>query len=369
VDPERLGCTGCSGGGTATTYIAALDDRVKVAAPACYITTWQELLTKLGPQDGEQSFPGFLQEGLNMGDYVALFAPKPYLIVSTTEDFFPIAGAREVYEEAKRFYRLYGAEERIGHQVGPGGHGVPQVNREGIYAWFQRWLGKPGDPKEPAIQVDSPETLRCTPTGQVGGETVYTLTKKRAADLVQPGRKADRAKLAADIRELTGIERRPAGNIPPGRLLLPSGPGRKAAVLVLDAQVDLEGLVRQGNVVLALEAWEPGGYGLAMRAAVVGKTLVALRAETILRAVDYLASRPEVGEITAQARGPLDGVALLHAAVLEDRIRKVTVADAPKSFWEILERPNYEMAIPGVLRRYDLAEMAAAVTAPGQTAR
>jgi hypothetical protein len=164
VDPERLGCTGCSGGGTVTTYVAALDDRVRVAAPACSITTWQELLTKLGPQDGEQSFPGFLKEGLNMGDYVALFAPKPYLIVSTTEDFYSIAGAREVYQEAKRFYRLYGAEERIGHQIGPGGHGVPQVNREGIYAWFQRWLGKPGDPKEPPIQVDSPETLRCTPS-------------------------------------------------------------------------------------------------------------------------------------------------------------------------------------------------------------
>jgi hypothetical protein len=37
VDPERIGCTGCSGDGAITTYIAALDPRVKAAAPACSI--------------------------------------------------------------------------------------------------------------------------------------------------------------------------------------------------------------------------------------------------------------------------------------------------------------------------------------------
>jgi cephalosporin-C deacetylase-like acetyl esterase len=35
VDSNRIGVTGCSGGGTLTTYIAALDDRTKAAAPAC----------------------------------------------------------------------------------------------------------------------------------------------------------------------------------------------------------------------------------------------------------------------------------------------------------------------------------------------
>src|SRR6185295_18530567 len=51
VDGARIGCTGCSGGGTLTTYISALDDRVKAAAPSCYINSWEELLKGPGPQD------------------------------------------------------------------------------------------------------------------------------------------------------------------------------------------------------------------------------------------------------------------------------------------------------------------------------
>ena len=37
VDPARLGAVGCSGGGALTTYIGALDARVKAVAPACFI--------------------------------------------------------------------------------------------------------------------------------------------------------------------------------------------------------------------------------------------------------------------------------------------------------------------------------------------
>jgi hypothetical protein len=44
VDPARIGLTGNSGGGTHTAYIAALDDRIQVAAPSCYITSWHLML-------------------------------------------------------------------------------------------------------------------------------------------------------------------------------------------------------------------------------------------------------------------------------------------------------------------------------------
>ena len=58
VDPERIGATGCSGGGTQTTYIAALDPRVKAAAVACYMNSFQTLFAgSIG--DSEQSVPDF----------------------------------------------------------------------------------------------------------------------------------------------------------------------------------------------------------------------------------------------------------------------------------------------------------------------
>src|SRR5438552_17514779 len=100
VDPELNGLTGNSGGGTHTAYIAALDDRIQVAAPSCYITSWHLMLDTIGPQDAEQTFPLWLQEGLDYPDYLYAFAPKPYILLSAIRDFFPIAGARETFAEA-----------------------------------------------------------------------------------------------------------------------------------------------------------------------------------------------------------------------------------------------------------------------------
>jgi len=61
---DKLGCTGCSGGGTMTSYLMALDDRIACAAPACYITTFERLIQTIGPQDAEQNIFGQLAFGM-----------------------------------------------------------------------------------------------------------------------------------------------------------------------------------------------------------------------------------------------------------------------------------------------------------------
>jgi len=415
VDPARIGCTGCSGGGTLTTYIAALDERVKVAAPACYINSWQELLAGPGPQDAEQTFPGFLSEGLNMADFAELFAPKPWLIVSTIQDFFPLEGARQFYEETKRWYRLYAAEDRLQWHVGPGGHGTPQPSREAIYAWFDKWLKNgPGWAEEPVMKLPSPDSLLVTPTGQVadslGGETVFTLNRRRAADLIAPRQPRDAAQLAAAVRELALVGVQPGGAPPavtvhsatmregyrievvsfesergihiPGLLLVPDSPGTKPAVLAADPRSkqeqaapggDLEELARGGYVVFSVqprglpETPRPsrsplGEYSAHMRAAVVGRSLVGMRVEDLLRAMDYLVSRGDVDRtrVAAFGRGSL-AVPLLHAAVLDQRISRLVVQDCLPMYRLAVERPIhrnlYDVAIPGVLRRYDLDDL------------
>ena len=146
VNPERLGVTGCSGGGCITTYIAALDPRVKAAAPGCYINTFRKLFP--GPTgDSEMSLPAFLASGLDIADFVELPAPLPWLLMATTEDYFTPEGARPVYEEASRWYSLYGAEETGAVLCRPGPHGTPKDSREAIYAFMIRWL-KDGKAKQ-----------------------------------------------------------------------------------------------------------------------------------------------------------------------------------------------------------------------------
>jgi cephalosporin-C deacetylase-like acetyl esterase len=416
VDPQRIGCAGCSGGGTLTSYISTLDDRVKVAMAACYINSWQDLLAGPGPQDGEQVFPRFLAEGLDIPDFVESFAPKPWLIESTREDFFPIAGAERAYHEAKRFYSVMGAEDRLEWFVGPGGHGVPPVSREALFAWFIRFLNNGrGDPKDAPEKLDPPDRLLCTKTGQVadslGGETVFTLNKARAKEILPPHGPAT----ASDVRQLASISIQPGGNPPslvvhrsyartgyklevvsydsesgigiPGLLLTPETSGRHPAALVVDprskalltrAGGDLEDLVHAGYVVLLIEpsgtaetaSRQPlnilGDYRDAARAYVVGKNLVGLRAEDMIRAVDYLASRPNIdaAAITGIGEGSL-GVALLHAALLDGRISRVVLQNTLQSYRLALDHPIdrelYDVLIPGVLKKYDLPDLVAAI--------
>ena len=63
INPKKIGMTGCSGGGTLTSYTMALDDRVACAAPSCYLTTFRRLIETIGPQDAEQNIFGQIAYG------------------------------------------------------------------------------------------------------------------------------------------------------------------------------------------------------------------------------------------------------------------------------------------------------------------
>jgi cephalosporin-C deacetylase-like acetyl esterase len=391
IDGQRIGAFGCSGGGTVTAYLAALDRRVKAAASACYITAFQDLLVApAGVQEAEQTIPGFIAAGFDFADWVELAAPRPYAIVSTTNDMFPYAGAQRTYEEAKRIYGLYGAADKLQWITGPGGHGALGPVHPDILAFFTRALkNSTVAPSYTRMTPDKPADLACTSTGQVatslGGETIASIIRK-----VRP------AKLAIDFRGPAGIEARPGAAPPlldvsggvtlhsedgvdlPGRLTFPKTGGRKPAVLILGDEVPA-GLAGSDRVVLALSPRpSPPGteaaksplqgnfYLLLLRAELVGKTILGMRADDIIRAVDWLYARPDVDRsaITVYGKGAF-GVALLHAAALDRRIRRVVVEDTPASFRNIVNEPLHrnapEIVVPGVLRYYDIPDLIKAI--------
>jgi cephalosporin-C deacetylase-like acetyl esterase len=173
----------------------------------------------------------------------------------------------------------------------------------------------------------------------------------------------------------------------PGLLLTPNAAGRRPAALVVDSHSkqsiarpggDLEDLVNAGYVVLAIqprgipESPQPsrvgilGDYRDAARAYLVGKTLVGMRAEDIIRAVDYLCSRQDVdpAAISAIGHGEL-GVALMHAALLDSRISRLVLEQTLTSYRSAVDHPVtrqvYDVMIPGVLKKYDLPELVAAL--------
>ena len=379
IDSQRIGAFGCSGGGTVTAYLAALDDRVKAAASACYITAFQDLLpSKTGVQEAEQSIPGFISSGLDFADWVELAAPKPYAIVSTTEDMFPFEGARRTFEEARRFYTLYDPAGRIEWITGPGGHGALTPVHPKILAFFTKYL-KHSDaaPTYTRLTPDKPADLFCTPGGQVGGVTIGEIIRKRAEAVHPP-------KAPTDFRTPAGITAQPgapAGEMP-GQVFLPDNPATAPypAVLVVsgDPPAQLSAIPR-GRLVLVIHPrpWPPGTesaksplqgafYLLSLRAQLTGLTLVGLRADDIIRAVDFLCARSDIDRhnIAAYASGP-GAVALLHAAALDKRIARVVVDRTISSFRAIAAEPLHrnapEYIVPGVLRHYDIADLIQAI--------
>ncbi len=167
VDTSRVGVTGNSGGGTMTTWVNALEDRITMAAPSCFITTNLANLENELPADSEQIVPCCPGEGLEMWDFIIARAPRPTIIMAKKNDFFDHRGSIIAYEQCLKVYRLLGAEENIKLYIGEGNHGYDQCNREAMYAFFCEKAAVPGDGIEPELKIFQPEELQCTPNGRI----------------------------------------------------------------------------------------------------------------------------------------------------------------------------------------------------------
>ncbi len=179
IDPRRIGCTGNSGGGTLTSYLMALDDRIAVAAPSCYLST----LSMVPPQDSEQDIYGQIAMGMDHADYIHMRAPKPTLLCAATRDFFPIEGTWKAFREAKRFYTIMGHPQKIEIAEANEEHGFTKPLRQAAAQWMKRWLvGEDETIIEPDdLKPLSEEETYCAPGGQVmnikGAKSVYDLNR------------------------------------------------------------------------------------------------------------------------------------------------------------------------------------------------
>jgi dienelactone hydrolase len=168
VDPDRLGCTGNSGGGTLTTYLMALDDRIKVAAPSCFITSLERLFATIGPQDAEQNITGDVGAGMEHADYITMRAPKPTLLTVGTRDFFDIQGSWDTYRDVKLIYGRLGFGERVDLFESDEEHGFTRPRRVATVRWMRRWLLKQDDAvDESEVPIATDAELQCTQSGQV----------------------------------------------------------------------------------------------------------------------------------------------------------------------------------------------------------
>lgn len=231
VDPERIGCCGQSGGGTLTQFLAALDDRIRVAVVSEGNTENLAHANVEPPgsaDDAEQNIVPSVAHGIDRADLLYAFAPKPLLVAVTLHDaghtYSPeyVASSIDLVEEYKHAYGLLGAGDRVSLQVTTVQHGYVYELRRATYGWFNRWFDmKNADDAETSQAVEPDETLFVTPTGFVrtsfGGETALSLTRQMAAS-VRTRPSAGAEDMRTRIRTVLGIEAPGAGAVP-GRVL------------------------------------------------------------------------------------------------------------------------------------------------------
>lgn len=171
VDGERISITGTSGGGTQTALVAALDPRIKVAVPSCYISSLPMRMANRifadPDSDPEQDLYGMVSNEVDHVGLLMLMYPRPVMVASAVLDFFPIEGARKTFREARGFYEKFGHGDRIGMVEGYHNHQYSAENQEAGLNFLDRFnkmpmrsgLAKPDELPD--------RELLCTTSGQV----------------------------------------------------------------------------------------------------------------------------------------------------------------------------------------------------------
>jgi cephalosporin-C deacetylase-like acetyl esterase len=171
VDADRISITGTSGGGFQAAHIAALDRRIKVAAPSCYITALPmrvyNRIFQDPDSDPEQDLYGMISNHVDHPGLLLMMYPRPVFVAAAVLDFFPIQGTHSTVREISNLYTQFHHADRIAMSEGYHGHEYSPENQEAAMEFLDHFNGMPVRHGLPAVKELDDKTLLCTHTGQV----------------------------------------------------------------------------------------------------------------------------------------------------------------------------------------------------------
>jgi dienelactone hydrolase len=400
VDPERIGMTGWSGGGTVTNFVAALDDRVKVAIPCSWANANKRLLETKAASDAEPTLYHSFKMGIGVEDFIELRAPKPTLMVFVSRDeYLCLQGARESYYEAKKAFSALKGSDNLVFLEEDSKHWLTPKIRLAMYSFFMKHFNMKGDPSEIEAEVLPRDQLNVTPTGQIatylGGEMIFDVNKKIAVKqiaAIENSRinNSDHLNFVkTKAVQLSGYEdpvspdneflingryQREGYTVGkyaveagydyaiPVLLFIPDDNKEKhSAIIYLNPKGkvaeanpggEIEKLVKQGYIVAAID---PLGIGEVKNTAgrehtdsytaiLTGRSIPGIRAENIIRVADVLSRHPSVDPQKIGAIGIDDlCIPLIHAAAFNKTISSIILLGSTASYRSIALNRDYRI--------------------------
>lgn len=404
VDANRIAMAGNSGGGMETLQFACFDDRIKAAVPMCAVSTFRHKTQAGLIADPEQILYGTLENGIDHPELLAAFAPKPLMIGAAKQDYVPVEGARQTFQEVSRIYRDFGLPEKVSLTETDDTHGLNKELREAAAAWLREWLGgapptaRSGDSTPAESSVATEQELRCTKTGQVApafnGATVASLIRERAGQIApkrtlpqNPSELAIyRNGIVQRVQELTrvGPFRRESDIVIPDRNYDVGAFAKGLAIVIADLGKDspivrrsvIDPLVASGYQVIGMDL---RGWGesapvmpnakvsfdwedfFAYRSLEIGRPLLGQRIKDLLAVAPRRVNRPRWIAVGVGA----GALVAAHAAVLEQRIEEVISIGGLLSYQSLIDDPlstqPFSSYLPGVIGAYDMRDVYAAI--------
>ncbi len=339
VKRDAIGVTGASGGGTQTFLVAAVDDRVSVAAPVNMIS--------LHMQGGClcENEPGLRLDTTNV-EIASTIAPRPLLMVSATGDWTKNTMELE-YPAVRRTYLLFDAPDRVHGVRVDAPHNYNRDSREAVYAWMARWLqGAPADVRRPERSFTAdplPDVLvfhnRALPSGAV---TPETLTANWIASAKAQLSAANQDAAQRALRHVLGFA------ATTGKPVEKAGARGPRTVLLASPDSELEGLLKRERLAVSAVTFTPFDTEAAAK---IHHFDSYNRSAASQRVADIVAAaRAHPGAVlVAQGDAALSGILAAAVAPIELAVLDVGTFD-PTNDTEFVQR----LFIPGLRRAGDL---------------